>query len=124
MDSYKLIGFVSFLFLFFSCNQKQSKLQFIKSTHNFDSIYPTDKAYVYFVYENKGNSNLVINNIDYLCGCTLPYYSDAPLLPNERDSILVEFDNKTNKGYFVKEIIVNSNDPMGPHKLYIKGFAY
>lgn len=105
-----------------SCN-KNAKINFSKTVHNFDTIYPIEEPKVYFTYKNVGENNLIIDSITHSCGCTIPIFNDAPLQPKKSDSIQVEYLADVNKGHFVKEIMIYSNIEDSPHKIFIKGFS-
>lgn len=106
-----------------SCNAQHAEINFEDTTYNFDTIYPIEFAKHYFVYKNIGENNLEIEGVSMSCGCTITYYNKEPLAPGLSDSLVVEFDNINNKGYFLKEIIIHSNALTSPDKVFIKGFA-
>ena len=97
-----------------------TKMNFIKTEHNFKNIIRNKEVSTFFIYENKGNNPLKINNISSTCGCTIPIWSRKVLAPGQKDSILVKYDSKT-LGYFSKSIYVVSNSENSPDILYIKG---
>jgi len=73
-----------------------------------------------FHFTNTGNAPLVISNAKGSCGCTVPEWSKAPVLPGESDIIKVRY--ATDRiGKFHKTITLTTNDAEGTHVLKIKG---
>lgn len=97
-----------------------ANVQFDFDEFDFDEIKFNDKAEIYFTYKNIGGNNLVINDINTSCGCTVPKWPKTPLSKNQKDSIKINYDTST-LGYFTKEIIVYSNSETSPNHLFIKG---
>lgn len=111
------------LVLFVSCSSNNyGEIKFDKISHDFDTLTNYIDAEVYFVYENVGNRNLRITEISTSCGCTVPQYKTSPLKPSEKDSFLVAYDI-LNKGFFLKELVVYTNSPLSPQKIYVKGYV-
>lgn len=100
--------------------QKDTDMVFSKDLHDFSEIEKDKEVSTYFVYENKGDFPLKIENIDSRCGCTIPYWSREEIAPNQKDSILVKYDSKK-EGYFSKSVYIISNSKTSPDVLYIKG---
>lgn len=116
-----LICFLALILSLQSCTK--TKIEFSKTVHNFDTIYPIEEPKVYFTYKNIGGNNLIIDSITHSCGCTIPIFNDTPLKPKHKDSIQVKYHSDLNKGHFVKEIMIYSNAEDSPHKLFVKGFS-
>ncbi len=74
-----------------------------------------------FVFKNTGDSPLLITKVSASCGCTVPSYPKAPILPGESETVKVAYNTKT-VGVFSKTINVSTNDPQHPTVvLTIKG---
>jgi len=98
------------------------KIVFQSLSADLDTLYRQEDAYFYFVYKNKGISDLKIYNITTSCGCTIPFWNSGSLKRSETDSFRVVY-NIENKGYFIKEILVYSNSPTSPDKLQLLGYV-
>lgn len=73
-----------------------------------------------FTFTNEGDAPLVITNVKTSCGCTVPSYSKAPILPGETGELKIKYDTKR-LGAFTKTITVSSNAEDGNKILKIKG---
>lgn len=63
-----------------------------------------------FVFTNKGDAPLMITKVSASCGCTVPSYPKAPVLPGQSDIVSVKYNTKI-IGVFTKTINVSTNDP-------------
>lgn len=97
-------------------------ISFVQEKYDFDTLLNQEDAFVYFVYRNIGKKDLKILDIYSSCGCTIPYWNNKVLKPNEIDSFKVTY-NIENKGYFIKEIMVHSNSISSPDHLEIMGYV-
>ena len=111
-----------YFFSNFKSFKNQSKIEFEKALHDFDTLKNQADAELYFIFYNRGNIDLEINDIGTSCGCTIPSWSKNVIKPDEKDSFLVSYDIE-NKGFFIKEIMVYSNSTTSPDKLVIKGYV-
>ncbi|WP_298761959.1 DUF1573 domain-containing protein [uncultured Psychroserpens sp.] len=73
-----------------------------------------------FSFTNTGDAPLLITNVKASCGCTVPSYSKAPILPGESGELSIKYDTKR-LGAFTKTITVTSNAEGGNKILKIKG---
>ena len=74
-----------------------------------------------FGFENIGDQDLIIKNVQSSCGCTIPKKPDGPIAPGEKNEIVVQYDTKR-QGPFRKTITVTTNDQKNPiTALKIKG---
>jgi hypothetical protein len=87
-----------------------------------DTLIDQSDATRYVTYTNTGNSKLKILGIDTSCGCTVTNYSSEALAPGRKDSFKISYDI-ANKGFFFKEILIYSNSPSSPDRIYIDGFV-
>lgn len=74
-----------------------------------------------FVFKNKGEGVLVVQNVETSCGCTTVDWTKCPLQENESGEIIVKFNNKGIKGFFIKRIFVKSNAENSITLLKIEG---
>lgn len=75
---------------------------------------------IVFHYQNKGAVPLMIFAVSPSCGCTVAEFSEDPLMPNGRDSIIAIFDSKNKSGSYQKNIKVNCNTDQKVHDLNFK----
>ncbi len=73
-----------------------------------------------FNFTNTGDAPLQITKVKTSCGCTVPRYSKAAILPGESGEIEIKYSTKK-IGAFTKTITVMSNAEGGNKILKIKG---
>lgn len=102
---------------------RQAEIKFDTTTHNFGTFSEKSPVVSYtFMYTNVGNSPLVINQAIASCGCTVPSYTKAPIMPGKKGEIKITY-NGTGKfpGHFKKTITVRTNGVTEMTRLYIEG---
>ena len=75
-----------------------------KTVHKWEKVDEGVQLQHYFVFENIGNTPLVINEALVTCSCTKIEFPKYPILPKQKDSILVRFD--TNQKYYMQDRII------------------
>lgn len=73
-----------------------------------------------FTFTNTGDAPLLITKVITSCGCTVPSYSLAPIMPSESGELNIKYDTKR-PGAFTKTITVISNAEGGNKILKIRG---
>lgn len=73
-----------------------------------------------FTFINEGDAPLLITKVKTSCGCTVPSYSKAPILPGHTGELQIKYDTKR-LGAFTKTVTVISNAEGGNKILKIKG---
>jgi hypothetical protein len=73
-----------------------------------------------FSFTNTGDAPLLITKVKTSCGCTVPSYSKAPIMPGETGELNIKYDTKR-LGAFTKTVTVTSNAEGGNKILKIKG---
>lgn len=73
-----------------------------------------------FTFTNEGDAPLLITKVKTSCGCTVPSYSKAPILPGDSGEIEIKYNTKK-LGAFTKTVTVMSNAEGGNKILKIKG---
>ena len=63
---------------------------------------------------------IMVMNVSVTCGCTVPRWTRAPILPGDKGSITVEYDTKR-MGGFHKKIKVKFFQVEGTYPLIIRG---
>ena len=97
------------------------KINFSTLEHNFDTIVKNSDGCCSFEFFNDGTEPLIITSAFSSCGCTVPSWSQKPILPGEKGTIGVKY-NTEKEGDFQKLIIVKSNSVEKPKSiLRIKG---
>lgn len=95
-------------------------LAFDEETIDYGTIAQHEDGVRTFKFKNRGRAPIVISKVKTTCGCTVPTYSKAPILPGESGSIDIKYDTKR-LGAFTKTITVMSNASEGVKKIKIKG---
>lgn len=105
---------------FSQTNKSMPEMTFRDTLHNFGRIWYQDKAVYEFTFKNTGKSPLIIEGVRSSCGCTVPEWSKAPVMPKGKSIIKVKYD--TNKiGEFQKTVKIYSNAVNSPVTLLILG---
>ncbi|MCS7005173.1 MAG: DUF1573 domain-containing protein [Cytophagales bacterium] len=86
-----------------------SKIEFIKSEHDFGDIYQGDVVSYVFTFKNTGNMPLILTNVQTTCGCTAPSWTREPVLPGKTGEINIQFNSSGKSGIQNKVITVFSN---------------
>jgi len=118
----KLIPYIYILYgiFFFNFLKAQSKdsLAYIKIKnlkYDFGTVTQGKVVKIEYYFENKGESPLVISNIETTCGCTVADFPHYPVRKGDSGIILItfntkEFLDKVNR--FVNVISNASNSPV------------
>ncbi|WP_411895875.1 DUF1573 domain-containing protein [Winogradskyella sp. A2] len=101
-------------------NGKVAVLEFESEILDYGTINQNSDGLRTFIFINTGDAPLVISRVKTSCGCTVPSYSKAPILPGESGEIKIKYDTKR-LGAFSKTITVMSNAKGGNKILKIKG---
>ncbi|MFQ6082189.1 MAG: DUF1573 domain-containing protein [Candidatus Aminicenantia bacterium] len=116
MRKRRLICLIGIVLIFFSYglagkNQKQPRIKFSKESWDFGKIKQGEIVTHIFEFENKGESELIIEKVSTSCGCTAALISNKKLLPGEKGEIKATFNSRGFQGKIIKYIIIHSNDP-------------
>jgi len=117
----KVLGASIFIVLLFvlvlqvySKGEKPPEAVFLRKVYNFGEIKEGEKVSTIFLLKNKGDSDLIINDIRVSCGCTAVLLSSKIIEPGKTAELKVTFDSKGFKGEIRKSIYVHSNDTRHP----------
>lgn len=117
----------SLLFLLFtvivSLTFAQSKgpvIKFESLVYDYGTIYQNADGNSTFKFTNTGDEPLILSNVRYSCGCTVPVWPKEPVFPGQSSSIKVTYDTKR-IGTISKQITVLSNATESSVNLSIKG---
>lgn len=104
-------------------DKKQAEIKFDKLIHDFGKFSESEPVVTcVFTYTNVGETPLIINQAVASCGCTVPEYTKAPVLPGQKGEIKITY-NGTGKfpGHFKKSITVRTNGAIEMTRLYVEG---
>ena len=103
--------------------QSKAEIKFDKTTHDFGT-FSEEKPIVSctFTFTNVGNAPLVIHQAIASRGCTMPEYTQEPVLPGKTGTVKVTY-NGTGRypGHFRKSITLRTNAETEMLRLYIEG---
>ena len=88
--------------------QTSAQINFETTTIDYGTIENGSDGERVFSFTNTGNSELIIQNVQSSCGCTIPKKPEAPIGPGESSEIIVKYDTKRT-GPFRKTITVTTN---------------
>ena len=103
--------------------QEKAEIKFDTTTHNFGTFSESNPIVSrVFKFTNIGGSPLVIHQAVASCGCTVPVYTQEPVMPGESGEIKVTY-NGTGKyaGHFKKSITIRTNAKTEMIRLFIEG---
>jgi hypothetical protein len=96
-------------------------IQFDKSVHDFGTIRASNgKTSTLFTFINLGDKPLVINQVKASCGCTVPEWTNEPVLPGGVGYVKATY-NPTSRVIFDRTLTVYSNGNPSQLTLHIKG---
>ena len=112
-----IIGFVAFTAM---QTDNKPEFKFAEETHDFGKVPQGKPVSWEFKFTNTGEEPLIISNVESTCGCTVPKYTNTPVLKGESGVITVTF-NAANVQAFSKAVTIKSNARTPVKLLYIKG---
>ena len=121
----KLICFLFSQFLFLCLLNAQSlsaSIVFEERVFDFGTILEKDGSISHtFVFQNKGNSPVTIDEVNSGCGCIGTSLSKEPVKPGEKGKINITFNPEYKTGFFSKEIVVFSNNYENFNRIWVEG---
>jgi hypothetical protein len=121
-----LVILLTFIFSLFTVNARSNEaaandsIVFETLEYDYGTIQKGSEGICEFVFTNKGESPLIVNNVRASCGCTVPQWTREPVAPGEKGVIKVKY-NTNITGAFNKSVIVISNAVNRTVALVIKG---
>ena len=100
--------------------KKIGQLVFTDTLHDFGNVKEGETLVYEFEFQNKGNSDVLIDEAKASCGCTVPAFPKYPIQPGKRDKIYVSFNSQGKKGYNDKAVIVQTNAIPSVYTLHIQ----
>lgn len=103
------------------------KFEDIQNTYDFATIPEGPTVQHDFVFENIGNTPLIISNAQASCGCTAPSFPKEPILPGQKGKISVVYTTQGHLGNFRKSVYITSNaggnNANNQYELFITGIV-
>ncbi len=85
-----------------------AQINFETTTIDYGTIANGSDGERVFNFTNSGNKDLIIQNVQSSCGCTIPKKPEGPIAPGESSEIIVKYDTKRTAP-FRKTITVTTN---------------
>ena len=101
-------------------DSKVAVIKFKTEIIDYGTVLQNSDGQRIFTFTNTGDAPLLITKVKTSCGCTVPSYSKAPILPGETGELKIKYDTKR-LGTFTKTVVVTSNSEGGNKILKIKG---
>ena len=71
-----------------------AQINFETTTIDYGTIANGSDGERVFNFTNSGNKDLIIQNVQSSCGCTIPKKPEGPIAPGESSEIIVKYDTK------------------------------
>lgn len=113
-----ILGFITFTAM---QTDNKAEFKFEKETHDFGKIPQGKPVSVDFKFTNVGEEPLIISTVESTCGCTVPKYTNTPVLKGQSGVITVTFNAAAVQPSFAKAVTIKSNARTPVKLLYIKG---
>jgi hypothetical protein len=84
-------------------------MKFEEENFDFGKVTSGEKVTHAFKFTNTGKSPMIITNATASCGCTVPEWPKAPVLPGKDGVISVVFNSEGKSGLQDKQITVTAN---------------
>lgn len=98
-----------------------TEITFEELEYDYGVIYSGEKVAHIYTFTNTGTEPLVLSNAKGSCGCTVPEWPKAPILPGETATIKVAFDSSNKSGKQIKTVTITANTNPAITILKIKG---
>jgi hypothetical protein len=123
MKKIVILIFVTFNFIqFLDAQTPSGTIAFEEKIHNFGTILEQKgKVSHTFVFQNKGRTDITINDVHSTCGCIGKVVSKGPVKPGAKGKLVITFDPGYKSGFFSKEIVVMSNNSKDYNRIWVEG---
>lgn len=98
---------------------QKAPVKFSESVKNFGKVDEGKKIVLKYLFMNKGDAPLIINEVKSNCTCTHVDYSRSPINPEKVGEIVVTFDTEAKIGYQERKIEILTN--LGNTEIRFKG---
>lgn len=97
---------------------RYTRVQWSDTLIEFGTIMMGDSIQLTFNCTNTGQQPLYITSVRATCGCTVPSYSQAAILPGKQGFVVASFNsNRSHPGEVFKTIYVRTNTPGGDNQV-------
>lgn len=100
-----------------------AQITFEEDIYEFGEVKEGDIVSYAYKFTNTGKVPLIINDARSTCGCTVPKWPKAPILPGESGQIDVRFDTKNKKNEQKKYVTITANTYPSNTKVLLQGFV-
>ncbi|MDR0989499.1 MAG: DUF1573 domain-containing protein [Prevotellaceae bacterium] len=100
-----------------------AEIKFDQTSFNFGTFSENNPVVSHvFTFKNEGDAPLVIHQAVASCGCTVPEFTEEPVMPGKTGTVKITYDG-TGKypGKFKKSITLRTNAKTEMLRLYIEG---
>ena len=103
--------------------QKGADIKFEKTSYDFGTFSEETPVVTHtFTFTNVGDLPLVIHQATASCGCTVPEFTQEPIMPGKTGTIKVTYSGEGRyPGHFKKSITVRTNAKTETVRLFIEG---
>ena len=101
-------------------DSKVAVIKFKTEVIDYGKVLQNSDGLKTFTFTNTGNAPLIITKVKTTCGCTVPSYSKAPILPGDSGELKIKYNTRI-LGAFTKTVTVMSNAEGGNKILKVKG---
>lgn len=116
------ILFIGLISLSVNAQDKTAKIEFKSDTIDYGTVEKGANGVRIFEFTNTGDAPLIVSKVSSSCGCTVPKWSKAPIMPGKTGEIEVKYDTKR-VNPIRKTITVISNADTPTVALKIKGLV-
>jgi hypothetical protein len=122
----KRIGLFCLLFLAsisVTLAQGKAEIKFNETSHDFGTFSEDSPVVSYtFTFTNEGSTPLVIHQAVASCGCTVPKYTEEPVMPGKSGTVEVTYNGAGRfPGEFKKSVTLRTNAKTEMVRLFIQG---
>jgi hypothetical protein len=96
---------------------EKTVVRVIDSTFSFGEVIEGDTVNHTYIVENVGDKPLFIANVQTSCGCTVPKFSEEPILPGQTGTVLLEFNSTGKRGSVNKKALIIANASNAPYPI-------
>ena len=91
---------------------------------NMGAIFQWTNPFTQITIRNKGDQDLLINDIKSSCGCTAAIISDKVIKPGGEGTLRIEFSSSSYRGRIRRDVTLYTNDPAAAVKVIpISGYV-
>ncbi|MEM8584985.1 MAG: DUF1573 domain-containing protein [Bacteroidota bacterium] len=100
-----------------------ASIDFVQETYDFGEIEEGEIVTHEFEFINRGSRPLVISDARGSCGCTVPTWSQEPVEPGKRGSIVVQFNSTGKRGERNQKVTITANTDPEQTFIFLRGLV-